>query len=93
VAHSKGLSLSDSGLLASPMQHLLPPEVERLRAFEPILSEEDIFRALGIEYIPPNERKNYGPEKVDVKEFEFHQVPEMLEAAPDMEISSEGDVI
>jgi hypothetical protein len=51
----------------------LPPEAERIHAFEPILSEEDIFRALGIEYIPPNERKNYGPEKVDVKEFHFQQ--------------------
>ena len=75
------------------MQHLLPPEVERLRAFEPILSEEDIFRALGIEYIPPNERNNYGPEKVDIKEFEFQQLPEMLEEAPDMGISGDGDMI
>jgi len=72
VASSKGLSLSDSGLEASPLHEImLPMEAERMHAFEPILSEEDIFRAIGLEYIPANERHKYGPEKVNNKEFKF----------------------
>ena len=50
---------------------MLPMEAERMHAFEPILSEEDIFRAVGLEFIPANERYKYGPEKVNNKEFKF----------------------
>jgi len=50
---------------------MLPIEAERIRVFTPILSEEDIFRVIGLEFIPPIERINYGPEKINNKEFIF----------------------
>lgn len=72
VASTKGLSLSDSGLEASPLHEImLPMEAERMHAFEPIMSEEDIFRAIGLEFIPTTERDKYGPEKINNKEFKF----------------------
>ena len=55
--------MSDSGLEASPLHEImLPMEAERMHAFEPIMSEEDIFRAIGLEFIPSSERDKYGPE-------------------------------
>ena len=49
--------MSDSGLEASPLHEImLPMEAERMHAFEPIMSEEDIFRAIGLEFIPTSER-------------------------------------
>ncbi len=90
MASSKGLSLSDSGLEASPLHEtMLPMEAERLHAFEPILSEDDIFRAIGLEPIPVGERHKYGPEKVNNKEFHFNDpVSQMIEAPP---LKGEGD--
>ena len=84
VASVKGLSLSDSSLEVSPLHEtMLPLEAERIHAFEPILSEEDIFRAIGLEFIPTSERDKYGPEKVNNKEFKFQDpVSQMIEAPP-----------
>ena len=64
--------MSDSSIEPSPMHELiLPLEAGRIQVFTPIISEEDIFRIIGLEFIPPIERINYGPEKINNKEFIF----------------------
>lgn len=84
VASSKGLSLSDSGLEPSPLHEtMLPMESERMHAFEPVLSEEDIFRAIGLEPIPVGQRAKYGPEKVNNKEFQFTDPVSQMIEVPD----------
>ena len=43
-----------------------PPELEHFKAYQPIESEEDIFRALGMDYIPPNQRAAFAQEKTGI---------------------------
>jgi len=38
-----------------------PEELSLLEAYEPIKTEEDIFRALQLDFIPPNERGSKAP--------------------------------
>lgn len=46
-AASRGLALTDSGFVQ---------ESERLKAFSPVESEEDIFRVLQVDFVPPEKR-------------------------------------
>ena len=55
-AASKGFSLSDSSLERTKLHTVPPEEISQIEAYEPIKTEEDIFRALHLDYIPPTER-------------------------------------
>ncbi|TNV72848.1 hypothetical protein FGO68_gene5814 [Halteria grandinella] len=55
-AAERGYSLSDSGMQIN-RNYDVPHEQEmRLKAFEPLKSEEDVFKVLELEYVVPNMR-------------------------------------
>ena len=55
-AAAKGFSLSDMSLERTKLHTVPPEEISQIEAYEPIKTEEDIFRAMQLEYIPPTER-------------------------------------